>query len=58
MHAKQPWLVVCGVVICIGVGSTPHEAVGAAQVETGATIYHERCTPCHGVDGKATTPMA
>src|SRR5439155_11277013 len=50
----------CGVwgVVCIGVGGTPHEAVRAWQVEAGATIYHERCSPCHGVDGKATTPMA
>ena len=58
MHTIQPWLVVCGVGLCLGVGGTLHAAVGAGHVEAGAVLYHERCSPCHGMDGKATTPMA
>ena len=58
MHTIQPWLMVCGVGLCLGVGGTLHAAVGAGHVEAGAVLYHERCSPCHGMDGKATTPMA
>jgi len=58
MHDVRPWIVAYGVVVCMGVGGTLHAAVGAGHVEAGATLYHERCSPCHGVDGKATTPMA
>ena len=52
------WLVAGGAVVCLGGGGALHAAVGAGQVEAGATLYHERCSPCHGVDGKAMTPMA
>ncbi len=58
MHTVQPWLVVGGVGLCLGVGGTLHAAVGVGHVEAGAILYHERCSPCHGMDGKATTPMA
>ncbi len=58
MHAVRPWIVAGGVVVCMGVGGTRHAAMGAGHVEAGAKLYHERCAPCHGVDGKATTSMA
>jgi cytochrome c551/c552 len=58
VHTVQPWLVVGGVGLCLGVGGTLHAAVGAGHVEAGAMLSHERCSPCHGMDGKATTPMA
>jgi len=54
----RPWIIACGVVVCLEVGGTPHTAIGAGYVEAGAKLYHERCAPCHGLDGKATTPMA
>ena len=57
-HPVWQWIVVCGVVISLGIGSAPHTACGEGHVEAGAKLYHERCAPCHGMDGKATTPMA
>jgi mono/diheme cytochrome c family protein len=33
-------------------------AMGTANVETGAKLYQARCSPCHGPDGKAATPTA
>jgi mono/diheme cytochrome c family protein len=30
----------------------------AADVEAGKKLYQERCSPCHGPDGKADTPTA
>jgi mono/diheme cytochrome c family protein len=30
----------------------------AADVEVGKKLYQERCSPCHGPDGKAETPTA
>jgi len=58
VHTVQPWLVVGGVGLCLGVGGTLHAAVGAEHGEAGVMLYHERYSPCHGMDGKATTPMA
>jgi len=57
-HTVRQWIVVCGVAIALGLGSAPHTVCGAGDVEAGAKLYHERCSPCHGMDGKATTPMA
>jgi len=57
-HTMWRWLVAGGAVVCIGVGGALHAAVGAGHVEAGATLYHERCSPCHGNDGKAMTSMA
>jgi mono/diheme cytochrome c family protein len=28
------------------------------NVEAGKQLYHQRCSPCHGMDGKANTPTA
>ena len=58
MSSMRQWLVAGGVVVCIGVGGSRSAAVAAGHVEAGATLYHERCSPCHGTDGKAMTPMA
>jgi cytochrome c1 len=58
MPSMRRWLVAGGVVVGMVVGGPPPAAVGAGHVEAGATLYHERCSPCHGGDGKATTPMA
>ena len=57
-HTMWRWLVAGGVVVGIGVGGALPTAGGAGHVEAGATLYHERCSPCHGNDGKAMTSMA
>jgi len=51
-------LVAGGVLVWLGVGGALHAAMGAGRLEAGATLYHERCSPYHGADGKAKTPMA
>ena len=58
MSRMRRWLVAGGVVVCLGIGGPRSAAVAAGHVEAGATLYRERCSPCHGADGKATTPMA
>ena len=58
MSNMRRWLVAGGVVVCLGVGGPRSAAVAAGHVEAGATLYRERCSLCHGADGKATTPMA
>src|SRR5262245_48935049 len=58
MSRMRRWLVAGGVVICIGIGGPRSVAVAAGHVEAGATLYRERCSLCHGADGKAATPMA
>ncbi len=58
MSRMRRWLVAGGVVVSIGVTGPRPAAVAAGHVEAGATLYHERCSPCHGADGKAMTPMA
>ena len=30
----------------------------AADIEAGKQLYQQRCSPCHGPDGKANTPTA
>ena len=57
-HTRWRWLVAGGVIVGIGVGGARHAAVGAGHVEAGATLDHERWSPCHGSDGKARTSMA
>ena len=41
--------------------SMPYLAVDAAEqgnLEAGKQLYQQRCSPCHGPDGKANTPTA
>ncbi len=38
-------------------GALP-EAVAAGNPEAGKQLYAQRCSPCHGPDGKANTPTA
>jgi mono/diheme cytochrome c family protein len=33
-------------------------AVAQGNRDAGAQLYQQRCAPCHGPDGKATTPTA
>jgi mono/diheme cytochrome c family protein len=34
------------------------EATAQGSVDTGKQLYQQRCSPCHGPDGKANTPTA
>ena len=51
---QQCTIVLWGIVLCVVLGSPAK----AADVETGKKLYQERCSPCHGPDGKADTPTA
>lgn len=42
------------IALCIVLGSPAK----AEDVEAGKKLYQERCSPCHGPDGKADTPTA
>jgi mono/diheme cytochrome c family protein len=33
-------------------------AIAQDNVDAGKQLYQQRCTPCHGPDGKANTPTA
>jgi len=58
MSSMRRWLVVGGTAVCLGIAGPRPAAVAAGHVDAGATLYHERCSLCHGADGTATTPMA
>ena len=47
-------IVVGGIALCMALSSPAQ----AADVEAGKKLYQERCSPCHGPDGKAETPTA
>lgn len=34
------------------------DAAAQGNVDAGKQLYQQRCSPCHGPDGKATTPTA
>jgi mono/diheme cytochrome c family protein len=34
------------------------DAIAQDNVDAGKQLYQQRCTPCHGPDGKANTPTA
>ena len=34
------------------------DAIAQDSVDAGKQLYQQRCTPCHGPDGKANTPTA
>ena len=42
----------------IGVLSFSTAAQAQGNVEAGKQLYQQRCSPCHGTDGKANTPTA
>lgn len=39
-------------------GAASNSVMAAGNVEAGGKLYQMRCSPCHGADGKATTPTA
>ena len=34
------------------------DAIAQGNLEAGKQLYQQRCSPCHGPDGKANTPTA
>jgi mono/diheme cytochrome c family protein len=46
--------------ICVTFSSTGmmRDALAQGDGDAGKQLYQQRCTPCHGSDGKANTPTA
>jgi mono/diheme cytochrome c family protein len=46
--------------ICVTFSGTGimRDAIAQDSVDAGKQLYQQRCTPCHGPDGKANTPTA
>ena len=42
----------------LGIFGGAMEAAVAGDLEAGNQLYQQRCSPCHGPDGKANTPTA
>ena len=51
-------LVTLGVLVSMTVVGAVPDAMSASNAEAGGKLYQTRCSPCHGPDGKATTPAA
>ena len=58
MQYIRKGIVMLGFVGLMTMTGTVHKAIGAGNVEAGGKLYQARCVPCHGPDGKATTPTA
>ena len=53
---RHSLLLLIGVAIsCIGIIC---DATAQGNVDAGQQLYQQRCAPCHGPDGKASTPTA
>src|SRR5215475_3149469 len=51
-------LIILNFLLLIIMAGTAQKAMGAGNAEAGGRLYQTRCSPCHGPDGKATTPTA
>jgi mono/diheme cytochrome c family protein len=49
------YVVVLGLIGVLGYVTT---ALAQGNIEAGKQLYQQRCSPCHGADGKANTPTA
>ena len=47
-----------GLVVMLGNMGKLTPAAAQGDLEAGKQMYQQRCTPCHGPDGKANTPVA
>ncbi len=47
-----------GLVVMLGTMGKLTPAAAQGDLEAGKQMYQQRCTPCHGPDGKANTPVA
>lgn len=58
MQARRKHPLILGMVSAMVLCSMSPSAMAAGNVEAGGKLYQSRCAPCHGPDGKATTPTA
>ena len=49
------YVVVLGMIGALGCVTT---AIAQGNIVAGQQLYQQRCSPCHGADGKANTPTA
>ena len=47
-----------GLVVMLGTMGKLTPAAAQGDLKAGKQMYQQRCTPCHGPDGKANTPVA
>jgi mono/diheme cytochrome c family protein len=58
MRYRRKDIIMFGLVWLILVAGTVRSAMGAGNIAAGEKLYQNRCSPCHGPDGKAATPTA
>lgn len=60
MHKRMQQYSLISVVVLSMIGALCCATTALAQgkIEAGKQLYQQRCSPCHGADGKANTPTA
>jgi mono/diheme cytochrome c family protein len=59
MQQTLKYVLVASLLGLLSILGTSSKAMAVAgDVEAGKQLYQQRCSPCHGPDGKANTPTA
>ena len=57
-HVQRDMFVLLILTSLVTVGTPAVTLAAQGDMEAGKQLYQQRCAPCHGPDGKATTPTA